>query len=186
MRPGDTIAVVGAGTIGLMAMQAALTCGAGAAYVIDPNPSRRALARDAGATAVLDPEAGDPGKELARLTENRRADVVFECAGIPAALPLANTLAGRGSVILSMGMQGSSATLDLRDMFMREKALVFSIGYDNDDYLTAVSFIAAGRIKTDNLLTTARVPLADVLTGGFETLLGPERLEHCKILVCPD
>lgn len=186
MKPGARVAVIGAGTIGLMTLQAALVCGAGAVYVFDPNPRRRDLAKAVGATAVFDPAAGDPGKELARLTENRRADVVIECAGIPAALPLANTLAGRGAVILSMGMQGGGVTLDVRDMFMREKSLVFSIGYNNDDYLAAVSFISNGRIKTDELLTTGRIPLADVLTSGFESLLGPQRLEHCKILVCPD
>lgn len=185
LRPGAIVAVVGAGPIGLITLQAAQSCGAAAVYVFEPLEQRRRLAADAGATEVFDPIAGDAAKAFASLTNNMRADVVFECAGTPAAINLAESLAGRGAVLVVMGFSGDSAALPLFNLYMREKSVVCSVGYDNNDYQTAVAFLARGRVKTDALLTSSRIPLGDILAGGFEELIGPRRFDHNKILVTP-
>jgi len=186
MRPGAIVAVIGAGTVGLMALQAALACGAAAVYVFDTVPSRCARALKAGATAVFDPREGDPGKKIASVTQNQRADIAFECAGVPAALTLAESVTGRGATILAMGLITESFSFSLLNLLLREKSIVTCMGYDNSDYEAALALLASGRVKGDPLLTTAKIGLSDILTGGFEALIGPDRLEHCKILVSPE
>lgn len=100
MEPGATIAVIGAGPIGLMTMQVARACGASKIIVFEMIPGRIKLARELGVTAVINPKEVDPGKAIAELTEGRRAEIVFECAGPSEAMLLAETVCGRGGTIV--------------------------------------------------------------------------------------
>jgi L-iditol 2-dehydrogenase len=79
IRPGDTVAILGAGPIGLMTLQVALGS-AGAVYVSEPIPERRAVAAELGATAVCDPDAEDPVAWLLDQTAGRGVDIVIELA----------------------------------------------------------------------------------------------------------
>jgi len=80
VRPGDTVAVLGAGPIGLLVLQLALHSGATAVYLSEPIPARRALAAELGASAVCDPGAGDPAAWLSEQTNGRGVDVAIEAA----------------------------------------------------------------------------------------------------------
>ncbi len=185
MKPGATVAVLGAGPIGLLTMQTALACGASRVFLFETVESRRTLAEELGATASFDPRDGDPGKIIASLTEGRRADIVFECAGTASALLLADSLSGRGSTILQMGVPGEPVTFPFYNLFMREKTIIASQGYVNSEFETALDFIASGRVHCDPVMTTARISLDDIIAEGFEELTGPQRNRHCKILVTP-
>jgi L-iditol 2-dehydrogenase len=78
--PGDTVAVLGAGPIGLLALQLALGSGAGAVYLSESISARRALATRLGASAVCDPADGDPVDWLLDRTGGRGVDVAIEAA----------------------------------------------------------------------------------------------------------
>lgn len=184
MEPGAVVAVIGAGPIGLLTMQVAAACGARAVHVFETMPPRRELALRLGATTVTDPQAQEPGRHLAALTEGRRADVVFECAGTGPGLQLADTLCGRGGTILEMGVQRAPISFDFFALFIREKTIITSQGYSNDEFETAIAFISSGKVRVEPM-TSARIALEDVLDEGFEALLGPRRSSHCKILVSP-
>lgn len=83
---GDTIAIFGAGAIGLSVLQAAKVAGAGKIIITDPVAARRELAMKLGAYAALDPNTQDIENEFAYLTGNRGIDIAFECAGVPETL----------------------------------------------------------------------------------------------------
>lgn len=185
LKIGDTVAVVGGGVIGLLAMQAAIAAGATSAYLFDPIEQRRSIASRVGATATFDPKDAEAVKQFNALTSGFRADVVLECAGTPAALALADALAGRGGVIVSMSVHMENVSLPMQGFFLREKSLVFSAGYDNDDYLTALGLIAAQRVHTSAELTTARISLANAVDEGFKRLTDERRFSECKILISP-
>jgi L-iditol 2-dehydrogenase len=80
VRPGDTVAVLGAGPIGVLAVRLAQRSGASAVYLSEPIPARRALAAEMGATAAFDPGAGDPADWLLDETQGRGVDVAIETA----------------------------------------------------------------------------------------------------------
>lgn len=79
VKPGDTVAVLGAGAIGLSVLQAARIAGAERIIVSEPIAERREAARVLGATDVID--SVEAVTEFARLTDGRGADVVIECTG---------------------------------------------------------------------------------------------------------
>ncbi len=80
LSPGQTVAVLGGGPIGLLVLEVALASGAGAAYLTEPIRERRALAEDLGATAVCDPGVEDPVEWLMAQTGGRGVDVAIEAA----------------------------------------------------------------------------------------------------------
>jgi len=185
LEPGAAVAVVGAGPIGLLTMQMAAACGAGAVHVFETVAWRRELALNLGATSAHDPREGDPGKTFAALTEGGRADIVFECAGTGPALLLADMLCGRGGTIVEMGVQRKPVSFDFFRLFLREKTVVTSQGYTNREFEITLNLLRAGKISVEPM-TSAKIALDDVLTRGIEELIGPHRETHCKILVSPD
>ena len=80
LQPADTVAILGGGPIGLLALKLALRSGVSAAYLSEPIPERRALAAGMGATAVCDPGDGDPTGWLLEQTGGRGVDVAIETA----------------------------------------------------------------------------------------------------------
>lgn len=185
MNLGDTVAVIGAGPIGLLTMQAAIAAGAGKVIVFETLPQRIKLAKEIGATAVVNPKEVDSGKTIAELTEGRRADVAFECAGPCDALLLAETVVGRGGTIVEVGQMMGSCEFPFSSLWMREKTIVTSQGYVNE-FPAAISFLANGKVKCDPLMISAKIVLDDVIEKGIKELLSERRTEHCKILVSPE
>lgn len=82
-KAGSTIAVFGAGTVGLSAVMAARLCGCATIVAVDPVASRRELAMELGATHAIDPKAEDPVKAIQALTQGG-VKYSLECTGLPA------------------------------------------------------------------------------------------------------
>ncbi|MBM7809074.1 glutathione-independent formaldehyde dehydrogenase [Geodermatophilus bullaregiensis] len=82
VSPGETVAVFGAGPVGLMAAYCALLCGASRVFVVDRVPERLAKARDIGAVAV-DSSAGDPAQQIKELTGGEGTDKGVDAVGFP-------------------------------------------------------------------------------------------------------
>lgn len=115
VQPGAVVAVVGAGGVGLNAIQGAALAGAGRIIAIDPLPAKREAARRFGATDAVDPQEGDgPGAAVRALTYGRGVDYAFVTVGAPAAIEeAAALLAARGTlVIVGMPPSGSTVRLD--------------------------------------------------------------------------
>jgi len=182
---GDVVAVVGAGPIGLLTLQTALAAGAGVAYVFETAAHRRSIAAQLGPAAVFDPREPGVARQFAAMTRGLRADVAFECSGTEQGMLLADSLAGRGGTIVSVGVIAEPMQFSFMNLFLREKKIIPSQGYVNSEFEAAVRLLAAGRIQTDPLLTSRRLPLEELLERGFGELIGEQRHQHCKILVSP-
>ena len=111
VRPGDTVAVVGAGPVGFFAIQAALARGAGQVLALELAADRLALAERVGAVAI-DVAAHHAQMAVAERTDDRGADVVIEAVGHPAALESAIDVVRRGGRVAVVGMY-TSETLSL-------------------------------------------------------------------------
>ena len=102
--PGASVAIVGLGPIGLMAVESAFVMGAGVVYAIDPIPERRKLAEDAGAIALHPDVAIETIREA---TDGRKLDCVVEAVGADATVDLALRLVRRRGTVSVIGVQQS-------------------------------------------------------------------------------
>lgn len=103
VKPGETVAIIGAGGIGLAAVNAAKIAGAGKVIAIDPVPEKRALAEKLGATHVFDAGDKDVVKRVMALTEGG-ANYAIEAVGRPETAELAWTITRRGGLTTILGM----------------------------------------------------------------------------------
>jgi alcohol dehydrogenase len=112
VRAGQTIAIVGLGGVGLSALLAAKTCGAGRVIAVDINPEKLDFARELGASAVFDVGEPDCIENICRLTDGG-VDIAIETAGSPKALETAYAITRRGGTTVAAGMPGPDAILPL-------------------------------------------------------------------------
>ena len=103
VSPGETVAVIGCGGIGLAAVNAAKIAGAGKIVAIDPVPEKRALARKMGATHDFDAMADDLVKQVLKLTDGG-VDYAIEAVGRPSTAEMAWNLLRRGGTATILGM----------------------------------------------------------------------------------
>lgn len=125
VRPGETVAVLGCGGVGLSAVQGARMAGAGRVVAVDLDTDKLALARDLGATDVLDVSGGVDTAAALRELEPLGLDHVLECLGRPATIAAGWDAVGVGGQVTVCGISPPGSRLDL-DAFglISEKRLV--------------------------------------------------------------
>ncbi|WP_157988098.1 zinc-dependent alcohol dehydrogenase [Jiangella endophytica] len=157
---GRRVAVLGAGSIGLMTLVAALAAGAAAVVVTDPVQSKRDVARRLGATDAFDPrDDGVTDRIVARLGE--RPDVILDCVSNQSSVDQAVTLAERAGVVVAVGVATGPVSIPLQLVQDRELRLEGTALYVADDVRRAIDVMAGARDELRELVT-ATYPLADV------------------------
>jgi L-iditol 2-dehydrogenase len=143
---GDRVLVTGAGPIGLVCVQAALAFGATEVVVSDVNPARLTLAKELGATEIVDAR------------ETRVSDlpcpprVLLECSGYAPAIAEGIRALDRAGRAVLVGMGSDEVALPLPVVQERELELVGTFRYANT-WPTAIALVASGRIDLDRLVT---------------------------------
>jgi S-(hydroxymethyl)glutathione dehydrogenase / alcohol dehydrogenase len=156
-QPGDAVAVFGTGGIGLNALMAAALVGAMPVIGIDPNPTRRALAKIYGATHVIDPEETDVLDEIRKIVPHG-VDLAVEASGVPAAMEQAvNATRPQGgrAVVIGNARHGAALTLNPA-VFNQGKSLLGTWGGDSvpdRDYGRFARLLGYGRFPVRNLLS---------------------------------
>jgi 2-desacetyl-2-hydroxyethyl bacteriochlorophyllide A dehydrogenase len=131
VKLGDAVSVHGLGAIGLLAVQMCKLDSIQQVIAVDPDPGRRALAAELGATDVVDPAAEAPaGLRIRELTGGSGVDVAIEVSGSDRALQDALASAGLGGTVVAAGFyQGGAANLRLGEEFHHNRlSLVSSMG----------------------------------------------------------
>jgi S-(hydroxymethyl)glutathione dehydrogenase / alcohol dehydrogenase len=111
VKPGESVAVIGAGHVGLWMVQALRLAGAGSVIVVEPHAGRRELAGELGADSLVDPGAEDPVAAVRALTGGRGADVTLEAAGPTDAQRLAVLTTRRAGRIVLTGFELGGADI---------------------------------------------------------------------------
>jgi threonine dehydrogenase-like Zn-dependent dehydrogenase len=156
--PGKTVAVVGLGPIGLMAVEIAFVLGASKVYAIDLVPERRALAADMGAEAL---DGTTALGEIAAATKMRMVDCVVEAVGADATVLMAIQLAGSGGTASVVGVnQSMQFNFPMALAFV--KSLTFRIGMCSVQchWPDLVRLIRGGRLHPERFISH-RMPLAE-------------------------
>jgi 2-desacetyl-2-hydroxyethyl bacteriochlorophyllide A dehydrogenase len=116
--PGKTVAISGAGTIGLLVQQIAMRAGAARVFVSDPMPEKRAMAERFGADWTIDPLKEDLVTVGRAHMDGRGFDTVFECSGVISAVPQTIGLAEKDGTIVWAGAYHEDATFPLNPYYM--------------------------------------------------------------------
>jgi (R,R)-butanediol dehydrogenase/meso-butanediol dehydrogenase/diacetyl reductase len=183
-RPGDAVAVLGAGPIGLMAIQLLKLGGAGQIIATEISPHRTAIAHLLGADVVLNPlhEGDELPRRVADLTGGLGVDVVFECSGVPAALQQSFQLVRPRGQIMAVGIIEQATPIPPMDLVFHEIDLQGSMMYSRYEFRLALDLLVQGRIET-RLFISDVIPLEEIEERGFKRLMSAT--DAVKILVRP-
>jgi alcohol dehydrogenase len=124
VEPGDTVAIVGAGPIGLAAIMTAQLYTPGQIVALDIAGSRLEKAREFGADVTIDNGSENAVERIMELTEGLGADVVIEAVGVPETFELCTELVCPGGRIANVGVHGHPATLHLEKLWIRDITIV--------------------------------------------------------------
>ncbi|MGD8644115.1 MAG: alcohol dehydrogenase catalytic domain-containing protein [Chromatiales bacterium] len=183
MKAGDTVAVVGAGPIGLLCASALQAAGAGKVIVSQSPGPRADLAKQFGADAVINPRDPDNpvGEQIRELTDGG-ADVVIECAGSPPALQQSIDMARPGGEVILVGVNERETPIIPTSLMFGEVSMRGSLAWNHKDFRIAVDFMASGQVDVKPLISDV-IALDAIQTEGFERLKSDRSL--IKVLVKP-
>ncbi len=167
LRPGQTVAVLGCGGVGLNVLQGAAIAGAAQIIAVDIDPDKLTVARNFGATSCLNPsEVSDVPGALAEMTDGIGVDFAFECTGLPELMQQAFLATRRGGSAIVVGVSpfGVDVNIPACMLGLQERSLVGSLygsGRMQHDVPKLLGWYGEQRLKLDELVT-CEVPLADI------------------------
>jgi S-(hydroxymethyl)glutathione dehydrogenase/alcohol dehydrogenase len=158
VRPGDSVAVVGCGGVGLNVVQGARIAGATTIVAVDTVPAKLELARELGATHTVDAAAGDPVEAVLELVAGG-VDHAFEALGRPETIETTLRLTGRGGQAVLIGMAPPEARVPLDALTLTlEERCVRGCWYGScvplRDFPLLVELYRDGRLHLDSLIAT--------------------------------
>ena len=177
---GRTVAILGAGTIGLLTMAAARRAGAARIAVSDTLAGKRDLARKLGADSVHDAASPDMVADI-RNDLGTSADVVFDCVSVQGTIDQAMALAMKGGTIVVVGVPAAPVTVPLPEIQDLQIRIQGSATYTRDDYDQAISMLTAGLVRPEDFVT-ARYPLSEVAAAFDDASSG----RQVKVVVVAD
>jgi S-(hydroxymethyl)glutathione dehydrogenase/alcohol dehydrogenase len=167
IEPGSTVAVFGAGGIGLATINAAAIAGAGRIIAVDLDPFKLNLARAFGATDVVDASQGDTVKRINELTKGG-VQYAFECIGLKSTAEQSFSCLRSGGVTTLIGMIPVGTKIELHGVdFLRERKIQGCMMGSNrfrTDMPRLIEFYLQGRLKLDQMVS-ARIRLEDINEG---------------------
>ncbi|MEY2524969.1 MAG: alcohol dehydrogenase, partial [Ilumatobacteraceae bacterium] len=152
VRPGDVVAVVGAGPIGLSAIMGSRLFSPSHIVAIDKADARLEAAKQFGADVVINNEREDPLEIIRELTGGLGADVSIEAVGVPATFELATTLIRPGGHVANIGVHGEPATLHLEELWVRNVTITTGL-VDTYSTPTLMSLLCGDSIDAGKFIT---------------------------------
>ena len=177
--PGDTIAIVGAGPIGLAAVLTARLFSPSSIVVIDPAAPRRDAAHRLGAVTI-DPGSDDPVEVVKAMTGGLGADAALEAVGVPETFELCTRLVRPGGHVANIGVHGRPATLHLEDLWIHNLTITTGL-VDTVTTPTLLRLLANGQLNVASLVTH-RFQMVDFLQA-YDVFADPASTGALKVVV---
>jgi alcohol dehydrogenase len=173
VSPGDVVAIVGAGPIGLSAITGALLFSPSHIIAIDLTDSRLEAAKQFGADVTVNNRSEDPGAIIRQLTDGLGADVAIEAVGTPATFELAADLVRPGGRVANIGVHGQPAMLHLETLWTRDvtitTGLVDTYSTPTLSRLMATRQLKAARFATHHFSFDEFIRAYDVFSNAAES-----------------
>jgi alcohol dehydrogenase len=152
VAPGGTVAIIGAGPIGLAALLTAQFYSPAEIIMVDFDANRLAVARRFGATAVVDAAAGDPAAAVMKLTNGRGVDTAIEAVGVPASFITCENIVAPGGTIANVGVHGMKVDLHLERLWSQNIAITTRL-VDTATTPMLLKTVQAGKVDPTKLIT---------------------------------
>ena len=177
---GQTVLVVGAGTIGLLVLKMLLAKGAGPVIVSDRSDYRLQRARESGASRTVNPDREDLGQVIAALTGGLGVDIAIEAVGIgPTVSQALNSLKPAGQCVW-IGNSARMIEINMQQIVTRELAIFGTYSYTDADFDQALALVADRQIDVDPL-ADGRVDLAGAAAIFAQLAGGADQPVKCLI-----
>jgi alcohol dehydrogenase len=180
IAPGDLVAIVGAGPIGLAAVLTAKLYTPGRIVAIDLADSRLESARRFGADTTINNGTADAAAQVMELSEGLGADVAIEAVGVPETFELAADLVRPGGHVANIGVHGRPATLHLEKLWIRDVTVTTGL-VDTYSIPRLMRLIASGRLDP-SLFATHRFALGDTMAA-YDTFADAANTGALKVVL---
>jgi alcohol dehydrogenase len=182
VQPGDVVAVVGAGPVGLSAIMTARLFSPRSIIAIDLDDGRLDRAKLFGADVVINNGSTDPNQQILDMTSGLGADVSIEAVGIPATFELAVSLVRPGGRIANIGVHGAPATLHLERIWGRDATITTGL-VDTRSIPTLLSLLESHQLEVERF-ATHRFAMADFVAA-YDTFSNASTSAALKVIVTP-
>ncbi len=152
IKPGDSVAIVGAGPVGLSALLTAQLYSPSQIIMIDPDDNRLDMAKKMGATHTINNSREMAVEKILSLTENMGVDVVIEAVGIPETFELCQSLVAPGGRIANMGVHGKSVMLHLETLWGKNITITTRL-VDTVSTPMLMKTVQSGKLNSKQLIT---------------------------------
>ncbi len=152
VKPGDVVAVVGAGPVGLSAIMTAGLYGAARVIAIDLDDNRRELAKSFGATDSVDSGAAGWRDQVLAMTDGLGVDVAIEAVGIPQTFDMCTQLIRPGGTVANVGVHGAPVELQLQDLWIKDVAITTGLVSATTTSML-LKLVAQGKLHPEQFVT---------------------------------
>lgn len=181
VKPGDVVVVVGAGPVGLAAIQTASLAGAARIIALDPARTRREHSQRFGADDAIDPADADAEDQVMALTDGRLgADVAIEAVGMPDTFDICTRVVRPGGVIANVGVHGAPTTLHLEDLWIKNVTITTGL-VDGTTVPMLLQLVRSGKIAAD-LFGTHDFALHDMMAA-YDTFAEAGKHNALKVVI---
>jgi alcohol dehydrogenase len=180
VQPGSSLAIVGAGPIGLAALLTAQFYSPGQIIMIDLDDNRLEVAKRFGATQTINSVDGHAVEALMKLTGGRGVDTAIEAVGVPATFELCEQIIAAGGVIANIGVHGVPVALHLERLWDRNIAITTRL-VDTASTPMLLKVLAADKIEPKKLITH-RFKLSAILEA-YDTFANAAKTKALKVII---
>ena len=180
IKPGDTVAIIGAGPIGLAVLLTAQFYSPSEVIMVDNDSNRLKVAKKFGATQVIHNDLGNAAEKIMALTNNRGVDVAVEAIGIPASFDICQAVVAAGGHIANVGVHGKPVQLNLDKLWAQNITLTTRLV----DTLTTpmlLKTVVSGKLQAKQLITH-HFTLDEVMQA-YDTFDGAMKEEALKVII---
>jgi alcohol dehydrogenase len=152
VKPGDTVAIVGAGPVGLAVLLTAQFYSPASIFMIDLDDKRLAVAKTFGATSLINSTDGHAADHVMELTEGAGVDVAIEAVGLPATFAICQAIVAAGGHIANVGVHGKPVELHLEKLWDRNISLTTRL-VDTVTTPMLLKVVRSGKLQPSKLVT---------------------------------
>ncbi len=180
VKPGDTVAIIGAGPVGMSVLLTAQFYSPGRIVMIDMDPARLELAMQFGATDTIQVGADDPVAKIMEMTGGLGVDVAIEAVGVPATFDICQKIVSAGGNIANVGVHGKSVELHIEELWI--KNINISMGLVSTNTTPMLLKTLANSKVNPARLVTHRFKLDEILDA-YEVFGNAAREKAMKVIL---
>jgi alcohol dehydrogenase len=183
IKPGDNVAIIGAGPIGIATLLTAQFYSPSQIILVDVDDYRLGVAKKLGATMTFNSTSGDIVTKILAATEGRGVDVAVEAVGIPETFDYCQRIIAPGGHIANIGVHGKSVELKMQDLWSKNITITTRL-VDTESTPLLLKSVQAGKLQPKSLITH-RFVLSDILKA-YDVFGGAAKEHALKVIISND